>query len=107
MLWLWNDLCCAPCIGLRRAGSTLLDLALPMRCLVCQTPVMSPGGLCGGCWPRLAFVEAGGPEPRRLVADACCTTRRIAGVSAAVVSMPLRARSSMRSSTGTGTRRPT
>jgi ComF family protein len=71
--------------GLRRTGSTLLDLALPMRCLVCQTPVMSPGGLCGGCWPRLAFVEAGGPEPRRLVADACLHHPAIAGVSAAVV----------------------
>jgi ComF family protein len=71
--------------GVRQAGVTLLDLTLPTRCLVCQTPVMAPGGLCAACWRHLTFVEAGGPEPRRLAAEARVNHPAIADVSAAVV----------------------
>lgn len=71
--------------GLRRTAAAALDIALPMRCLVCQTTVMTPGGLCASCWQGLSFVEGGGGLARRLVAEARAGCPEIASVTAAVV----------------------
>jgi ComF family protein len=42
--------------GIRRAGTRMLDIVLPPRCLKCGTTVDSVGVLCAGCWPGVAFL---------------------------------------------------
>ena len=41
---------------LARAGHTLLDTLYPPHCLACDTPVLTPGTLCGPCWRDTPFV---------------------------------------------------
>ncbi|WP_348930253.1 ComF family protein [Aquabacter sp. CN5-332] len=38
-------------------GRGALDLVLPPTCISCGAIVRDAGGLCGGCWGRLVFVE--------------------------------------------------
>ncbi|WP_127091823.1 ComF family protein [Aquabacter cavernae] len=42
---------------LRAAGHGLLDLVLPPTCISCGAIVRDAGGLCGGCWGRLALIS--------------------------------------------------
>lgn len=35
----------------------LLDFILPPQCLNCHTPVLQQGGLCAGCWEKIAFIS--------------------------------------------------
>ena len=40
----------------RAAVSAGLDFALPPLCASCRAPLGGPGGLCAGCWSRVAFI---------------------------------------------------
>jgi len=42
--------------GMKRAGSRMLDVVLPPRCLKCGATVDSVGSLCATCWPEVAFL---------------------------------------------------
>jgi ComF family protein len=41
---------------LKRAGSAVLGLLLPHRCLACGTSVESAGALCPDCWSGVTFI---------------------------------------------------
>lgn len=42
--------------GLRRAGRSLLDFALPPLCLACAKPVGTAASLCPACWQGMDFI---------------------------------------------------
>ncbi|MDQ0396348.1 ComF family protein [Labrys monachus] len=42
---------------LARAGSRLIDVVLPPRCLACQASTASHAGLCVACWQKLSLIE--------------------------------------------------
>jgi ComF family protein len=46
---------------LRRTATTVLDLLLPPRCILCAKIVEDAGALCPACWRGIAFI-----------ADPCC-----------------------------------
>ena len=43
--------------GIGRAGTRMLDIVLPPRCLKCGTTVDTVGALCAGCWPSVVFLS--------------------------------------------------
>jgi ComF family protein len=42
--------------AVRTAWRFVLDVGLPPLCPACRAPLADPGGLCAGCWSRLAFI---------------------------------------------------
>ena len=42
--------------ALRRLARLAVDAVLPPVCVACRAAVDEPGGLCGPCWGRLAFI---------------------------------------------------
>ncbi|MFO1089346.1 MAG: ComF family protein [Hyphomicrobiales bacterium] len=47
----------------RQVATSIADIVLPPRCLVCATPAMAPGGLCGACWSALSFLSRNACPP--------------------------------------------
>ena len=43
--------------GIRMAGRTAADIALPPQCLACDLPTGAHGGLCPSCWTKLRLIE--------------------------------------------------
>jgi ComF family protein len=66
--------------GLRRAGRTLLDAALPPLCLGCGEIVAEPDSLCTACWAGFTFIapphcaRCGDPFSADLGAGALCAS---------------------------------
>ena len=42
---------------LKKPCKKLLDFILPPQCINCHTPVFQQGGLCAGCWEKIAFIS--------------------------------------------------
>ncbi|MDE2230077.1 MAG: ComF family protein [Alphaproteobacteria bacterium] len=83
-------------LDLRRAGTALLDLLLPPRCLKCGAEIGGGGALCAPCWHGIAFLQppccarCGLPFEVELGADAVC------GACARDTPIYARARAAMR-----------
>jgi ComF family protein len=63
-----------------RVAQSLLDLALPPRCLGCGVTLAAPGRLCAGCWHGLTFLGppacriCGYPLPHAVPEQPLCPT---------------------------------